>query len=35
MSQIAVDHRKLREVALTSDEYVEIVSRLGREPNDV
>jgi phosphoribosylformylglycinamidine synthase II len=35
MTQVAIDRRKLREVALTSDEYMEIVRRLGREPNDV
>ena len=35
MSPIAVDERKLREVALTADEYLEIVERLDREPNEV
>jgi phosphoribosylformylglycinamidine synthase subunit PurL len=30
-----LDRRKLREVALTPEEYGEIVERLGREPNDV
>jgi phosphoribosylformylglycinamidine synthase subunit PurL len=35
VNPIAVDARKLREVALTAHEYSEIVNRLGREPNDV
>src|SRR5215472_10909681 len=35
VSPIAVDARKLREVALTADEYLEIVERLDREPNEV
>jgi phosphoribosylformylglycinamidine synthase subunit PurL len=35
VSPIALDRRKLREVALTADEYLDIVERLGREPNDV
>src|SRR5499427_10024199 len=35
MSPIAVDERKLREVALTAAEYLEIVEQLGREPNEV
>ena len=30
-----LDERRLREVALTRDEYREIVERLGREPNEV
>ncbi|HZV52474.1 MAG TPA: phosphoribosylformylglycinamidine synthase subunit PurL [Candidatus Dormibacteraeota bacterium] len=33
MSGLAVDERVLREVALSGEEYVEIVRRLGREPN--
>jgi len=35
VSPIAVDERKLREVALTAAEYLEIVEQLGREPNEV
>ncbi len=36
MSPIAVpDRRKLREVALAPEEYLDIVERLGREPNEV
>jgi len=35
MTEVAIDRRKLREVALTSDEYMEVVRMLGREPNDV
>jgi phosphoribosylformylglycinamidine synthase len=35
MSPIAIDERKLREVALTAGEYLEIVEQLGREPNEV
>jgi phosphoribosylformylglycinamidine synthase II len=33
MSGLAVDERVLREVALSGEEYAEIVRRLGREPN--
>src|SRR5262245_29073407 len=33
MRPVLVDRRQLREVALTPDEYVEIVDRLGRKPN--
>ncbi|HEY7199560.1 MAG TPA: AIR synthase related protein, partial [Candidatus Dormibacteraeota bacterium] len=32
---MTIDHRKLREVALTPEEYLEIVERLDREPNEV
>jgi phosphoribosylformylglycinamidine synthase subunit PurL len=35
MKPIRVDRRKLREVALTPDEYLEIVERLDRKPNRV
>src|SRR5499427_6070090 len=35
MSPLAIDHRKLREVALTTDEYLEIIERLDRAPNAV
>jgi phosphoribosylformylglycinamidine synthase subunit PurL len=35
VSPITVDPGKLREVALTADEYLEIVEQLGREPNEV
>jgi phosphoribosylformylglycinamidine synthase subunit PurL len=35
LSPITIDPRKLREVALTADEYLEIVERLDREPNEV
>ncbi|HXM55444.1 MAG TPA: phosphoribosylformylglycinamidine synthase subunit PurL [Candidatus Dormibacteraeota bacterium] len=35
MSPLILDRRKLREVALTPDEYLEIVERLEREPNEV
>ena len=35
MSPIALDRRKLRQVALTAEEYLDIVERLGREPNEV
>jgi phosphoribosylformylglycinamidine synthase subunit PurL len=35
MSPIAIDERKLREVALTAEEYLEIVEQLGRAPNEV
>jgi phosphoribosylformylglycinamidine synthase II len=35
MSPIALDHRRLREVALTPAEYLEIVEQLDREPNEV
>ena len=35
MSPLTLDRRKLREVALTADEYLEIVERLDREPNEV
>ncbi len=32
---VAIDDKKLKEVALTRDEYRALVERLGREPNDV
>ncbi|HKA48568.1 MAG TPA: phosphoribosylformylglycinamidine synthase subunit PurL [Candidatus Dormibacteraeota bacterium] len=35
MRPVLVDRRQLREVALTPDEYVEIVDKLGRKPNRV
>jgi phosphoribosylformylglycinamidine synthase len=35
LSPITIDERKLREVALTADEYLEIVEQLDREPNEV
>ena len=35
MKPIRLDRRKLREVALTPDEYLEIVERLARKPNRV
>jgi len=35
MRQIRVDRRKLREVALTPGEFLEIVEKLGRRPNRV
>jgi phosphoribosylformylglycinamidine synthase len=35
MSPLALDRRLLREVALTPEEYLDIVERLGREPNHV
>jgi phosphoribosylformylglycinamidine synthase len=35
VSPLTIDHRKLREVALTPEEYLEIVERLDREPNEV
>ena len=35
MSPIAIDERKLREVAPTAGEYLEIVEQLDREPNEV
>jgi phosphoribosylformylglycinamidine synthase II len=35
MSPLALDHRRLREVALTPAEYLEIVEQLAREPNEV
>jgi len=35
VSPLTIDRRKLREVALTPEEYLEIVEQLGREPNHV
>jgi phosphoribosylformylglycinamidine synthase subunit PurL len=35
VSPVTIDPRKLREVALTADEYLEIVEQLGREPDEV
>ncbi|HEY8642102.1 MAG TPA: phosphoribosylformylglycinamidine synthase II, partial [Candidatus Dormibacteraeota bacterium] len=32
---VAIDDRKLKEVALSRDEYRVLVEKLGREPNDV
>ena len=32
---VAIDDKKLKEVALTREEYRTLVERLGREPNDV
>jgi phosphoribosylformylglycinamidine synthase len=35
VSPLAIDRVRLRQVALTPDEYLDIVERLGREPNEV